>query len=72
MAGSGQGDLKTAAAAVGSYAGLVGLVQTTPLAAAFGRTPMSGADLAQATAVGLLGAAVASARGRSDQPSRSA
>jgi cation-transporting ATPase I len=72
MAGSGQGDLKTAAAAVGSYAGLVGLVQTAPLAAAFGCTPMSGADLAQATAVGLLGAAVASARGRSDQPSRSA
>jgi len=71
MAASGQGDLRTAAAALGSYAGLAGLVQTAPLAAAFGCTPLTAADLAQATAVGLLGAAAAAHAGK-DQPRRSA
>jgi len=72
MAASGQGDLRTAAAALGSYAGLAGLLQTAPLAAAFGCTPLTAADLAQATAVGLLGAAVAAAHAGKDQPRRSA
>ncbi|MCP9928881.1 HAD-IC family P-type ATPase [Cyanobium sp. CH-040] len=72
MAASGQGDLRTTAAALGSYAGLAGLVQTPPLAAAFGCTPLTGADLAQATAVGVLGAAVAAAHTGKDQSSRSA
>ncbi|MFO8238027.1 MAG: cation-transporting P-type ATPase [Prochlorococcaceae cyanobacterium] len=72
MAGSGQGELRTAVAALGSYAGLVALVETPPLAAAFGCTPMTAADLAQATAVSLLGAAVTAAHPDKDQASRSA
>ncbi|MEX1323784.1 MAG: cation-transporting P-type ATPase [Synechococcaceae cyanobacterium] len=72
MAGRGEGDLRTAATALGSYAGLVALVQTPPLAAAFGCTPMTAGDLAQATAVGLLGAAVAAAHADKDQVRRSA
>ncbi len=62
MACSGGGDRSTALAALGSWAALLGLVQSPPLAALCGCTPLSSTDLVEAGLMAGLGAAVAAAR----------
>jgi len=58
MALADRRDRTTALVALGSYAGLVAVLQTPSLAAGFGSAPLSTTDLLQASLTAALGAAV--------------